>query len=55
MSLRKYLVKRDKFEYDESSVFCFPCTVCKYKKRCDTDLPRLRCDHNVNSERKEPR
>lgn len=49
MSLQDYAVKRDKFEYDDSSVFDFPCTVCKSKTKQDTDEPCRTCDHNANA------
>jgi hypothetical protein len=47
--IRKYLVKRDRFEYGETSIMSFPCCCCKHKSKSDTDQPCRCCDHNLNA------
>lgn len=49
MSLRKYDVLRDNFEWDEADAFSFPCCVCEHKRTRDTEEPCRTCDHNANA------
>jgi len=50
MSLRDYLVPSDSFKWDEKDVFYFPCCVCIYKTKKQTDEPCRTCDHNLCAE-----
>ena len=53
MSLKKYDVKRDMFQYRTPVKFgsdlCFPCCVCLNNDRDVDTSPCNICDHNVNA------
>jgi len=49
MSLRDYLVNRDKFEPEEWGTMAFPCCACKSVKKLETEEPCRTCDHNINA------
>lgn len=50
MSLNKYLVIRDNFEYDCSSLMSFPCCVCVFKGGKANEGQCRYCGHNTNAE-----
>ena len=56
MSLRNYMVSRDKFEAEPSPALgmSFPCRACKWRVQADDEEPCRSCDHNMNADRDEP-
>ena len=53
MSLRDYVVVRDKFKLHENGTvgleLSFPCCCCQHRNMRDTDEPCRTCDHNANA------
>lgn len=50
MGLEEYYVNRDKFEYDERfGTLSFPCCVCVYRTKLDSEDPCRTCGHNLLS------
>lgn len=50
MSLRDYLVERDKFQHGHDySIYGFPCCVCEHRQYDAQKEPCRTCDHNANA------
>jgi hypothetical protein len=49
VSLRDFVVERDRFEPVEGGALAFPCCICKHRVRKATEEPCRRCDHNCGA------
>ena len=50
MSLKQFIVKRDKFEPDErNSRYTFPCSACRFVRIDVKEYPCRVCDYNISA------
>lgn len=52
MGLHRYVVRRDKFEFNDPGGgfrLAFPCCVCIHRDGTDQEEPCRTCDHNANA------
>ena len=49
------VVRRDRFEPDETNSFSFPCSCCVNRFILDSEEPCRSCDHNVNAAEPQPK